>query len=120
MRLKAKQTKCWLLQHACSEKVNNYYYVTYARIFDDESAGYRKLHWVTMIDSDDIWESLDPMTQNSCEADELTPEDWQTARDNLIGELNSNVLWDIENCKSLSELNDIYRWANETINNYNS
>lgn len=109
---KAKQTRCRMIKHVCNEKCVNWYYVTYCHVTNEEKKVRYKLHWLTLVDCEDVWEWLGDEVENP------TDKEWKEARENLVGELNYNVLYDIECCKNIDELQRIVDWMNETIKKY--
>jgi hypothetical protein len=102
-------TKINKIHEVNNDKVHNFYYIYYGKIYNEDKTRYRKFRYVEWFDIFDVQEFYDK--------DYITKEEIREYAYNLADHYYLTSINDYNDKKHLKEF---YEYCNDTIRNYNS
>lgn len=102
-----KITKKQKLLEINNDKVHNFYYLIYGKIYNEKETKYRKFKFITLFDVFDLQEFF--------EKDYITKNDIKEYLENI----EIVELLNIKNFNDEKTLKEFYNFCNQTINDYN-
>lgn len=100
-------TKKEMLAEQNNDMCHNYYFLVHGRIYNEDKTRYRKFKYIEWFDIFDVMEFFD--------IDRVTKEDVKEYLNNL----ENCYLTDIKEYNDIQGLKQLYKYCNETIENYN-
>lgn len=91
-----------------NEMCHNYYYLIYGRLYNENKTKYKKFKYILFFD---IWDLLEYY-----EKDFVTQEEIK----NYIEAIENPYLTSIRNYDDVKNIENFYKFCNETIDNYNN